>query len=174
MVWTNDDGLRVKFGLDKAVHRNIGAYTNFGPVHQLEILVDHSELPAVADGQVILNDAFAIPAGALIEDVEVMVPTEAVDSAGDALTFCLGGIDQDRSSNADTDGFIVDATQAELNAGGENTAGWVGAYVGTTLSTSKLLTWEVNAAAATAGTFTIRIRWSVPPKNEDTLAWSKS
>lgn len=67
------------------------------------------------------------------------------------------------------------ATQTELNAGGTNTAGWVGALVGTVLSEAKLLSWDTAGADATAGKTVIRIQWSIPPKNaEDTLVWSKA
>jgi hypothetical protein len=180
-TYINADGLPWNLGLDEAKKANIGAYTNFGPVHQLEVLVKYDELPAVADAQVILDDAFTIPAGALIEEVQIMTPTTAVDSAGDALTFCLGVINQDRTSNPDTDFFIVDATQAEINGSGVNategsinSADWVGAGVSAVTAYNYLITWEVNAAAATAGQFTVRIRWSFPPKNSDTLAYTKS
>jgi len=170
----NADGLAVRYGINEAVQTNIGSYTNFGPVHQLEILVDYSELPAVADGQVILDDAFAIPAGALIEEVEILPATTDFDSTADGSLFNLGVINQDRTSNALTDGLIDDATETEVNTGGTNTAGWVGALVGTVTAYNYLFTWEVNGEAATAGAWSVRVRWSVPPKNSDTLAWSKS
>lgn len=177
MTWLNEDDLMVKFGIEESTLRNIGAYCMYGPVHWVEILVDHSELPLNAESDTtILNDNFKIPAGAFIESVTVRVPDEAFDSSGDALTFDLGLVNADRSlSDDDPDALIVAATQAELNAGGTNTAGWVGVAVGTVLSEAKLLSWDTAGADATAGTTVIRIEWSVPPKNaEDTLVWSKA
>jgi hypothetical protein len=177
MTWLNDDDLMIKFGIEEATLRNIGAYCMYGPVQWVEILVDHSELPLNAASDVtILNDNFKIPAGAFIESVTIRVPDEAFDSAGDALVFTLGAVNADRSLSDDTPlGFVDSATQTELNAGGTNTAGWVGSLVGTVLSEAKLLSWDTTTADATAGTTVIRIEWSMPPKNaEDTLVWSKA
>lgn len=177
-VWTNDDGLTIKFGTAEAVFRNIGAYSQDGPVHWVEVLVDHSELPAVADNAVILNDNFAIPAGAIIEGVEIRVPTEAFTGTG--ATFCLGTANKD-GTGIDTDALIDEATLTELNAGGTNDSGWAtsntleGVSPRVPLAAPKLLTWEVNTAALTAGKTVIRVFWSVEPKNAvDTLVWNKS
>ena len=177
MVWHNSDGLTVKFGTEEGTARNIGAYSMSGPVHWVEILVDHSELPLVAGGSTILNDNFKLPIGALVEEVEVRVPTE--DFVGSGATFNVGTIDADRSSNADVDYLVQEATIAELNAGGTNVAGMAGggfnAAPRVPLTTSKLLTWEVNSAEITAGKTVIRVKWSVNPVNAvDTLVWSKA
>jgi hypothetical protein len=174
--WINEDGLAINFGTDEAVKRNIGSYCQYGPVHWVEILMDFSELPLVADNSVILNDFFVLPDGAFIESVEIRVPETAFNSAADGELFNLGWIDTDRSSNVDVDAFIVAATQTELNTGGTNVAGWVGVGVGAVLATAKLLTWEVNVEQPTAGSTVIRIKWSFPPKNaaSDSLVWSKA
>lgn len=184
MVWHNDDGLTVKFGLEEAVPRNIGAYNLLGPLHWVEILVDWSELPVVADGSVILNDSFKIPSGVIIEETEIRTPTEAFVSGGGG-TFNLGIIDADRTSNADVDFLVQEATVAELNTGGRYRMGLAdpgwgggGAYaqprVPLTGTTGKLLTWEVNTGAFTAGTTVIRVWWSKDPVNTgDTLVWAK-
>lgn len=178
MAWTNADGLIIRFGVEEAEFRNIGAYNMSGPVHWVEILVDHSELPAHDAADVtILNDKFAIPAGAFIEEVQILPPTEAFDSSNDDLIFNLGTVTQsDRSLSDDTPlGLVNAADQTELNAGGTNTAGWVGSQVGTVLTESKLLSWQTTTATATAGKTVIRVKWSIPPKNaEDTLVWNKS
>jgi hypothetical protein len=178
MSWVNDDGLVVKFGIEEATKRNIGAHSQVGPVHWVEVYVDWSEMPVVADGSVILNDNFALPTGAIIEDVTIRVPAETFVSAGGG-TFNLGFIDaDDRTSNADVDYFIQEATVAELNAGGTNVAGWAGggyaAAPRVPLTQAKLLTWEVNTGAFTAGKTVVRIMWSMEPVNgEDTLIWTK-
>lgn len=169
-TWINDDGLVVKFGATEAEDRNVGAYNVEGERNILEVILDFNEMPAVADGSVILNDHFQIPTGAHIEAVEIV---DYVDFVGATATVNVGTIDTDRTSNADVDGLVAAATIAELNAGGENTAGWVGAQVGTTLTANKLLTWEVDTAALTAGLATVRIKWSVPPVVGDTLVWTK-
>lgn len=179
-TWINADGLAVKFGTAEAVKRNIGAYGQVGPVHFVEILIDHSELPLVADGPVILNDNFALPAGAKIERVLGMSPTESFVSPSNNGVLNIGLIDQDdRSSNGVTAALVNAATQTELNAfaaaGTVNASGTDGSAVGTVLSQAKLLTWEVDTNQFSAGTTTVRIEWTVPPKNGvDTLVWNKS
>ena len=170
-TWINDDGLVVRFGIEEAVQRNIGAYQSHGPRRFVEVIAQAGELPLAADSSTILNDQFAIPEGAYIEDVEIVTTTTFV---GADATFDLGVINQDRSTGGDPDGFVEAATLAELNAGGTNVAGWVGDLVGTTLDAAKLLVWNVSTANLTAGAATIRIHWSVPPKSVDTLAWDKS
>lgn len=181
MTWYNSDGLMVKFGIEEAVLRNIGAYCTDGPVHWVEILVDHAELPLLADNLVILNDQFAIPAGAVIEGVTITKPTELFDSSDDGETFNLGLINQDRDTGDDAPTSLINAaTQAELNAGGRNISGWIDGgdtvvNTGVALTAAKLLTWEVNTTQPTQGKTTIRIEWSIPPKNaSDTLVWSKA
>ena len=173
-TWINDDDLVVKFGTVEAEKRNVGAYNVDGNVHWVEVIVDFSELPAVASNSVILNDHFQLPAGAFIENVTIVTTTD-FDAAGmDAPTFSLGTIDTDRTSNPDVDALVAAATETELNQGGANVAGWVGAAVGALLTSNKLLTWEVDTAAFTAGLAVVRINWHVPPVTGDTLVWSKS
>lgn len=161
--WMNDDDLYIKYGPDKATASVAGEYKMDGSRRMIELRFDYSNLPAVASNDEIASDTVMIPNGAFIESVEIVAPFTAWDSAGDAMTFCLGVIDaDDRSSNLDTDFFVVDATQTEMNTGGTNTAGWVGAGVGTTVSGTRLITWEVNTAAATAGDAVIRIYYQMP------------
>lgn len=155
----NDDGLERKYGPD---NRNylIGEYHYLGPVHCAEIKFDYTDLPAVADNSVVIGDYFTLPKGSIVEKVEIFCDVD-MDSAGDAMTLNVGWVDTDRTSNIDVDAFVVAATQTELNTGGENVAGWVGAEVGgAKTTTAKLLTWEVDTAAATAGSGVIRLYYS--------------
>lgn len=171
-TWINDDGLVVKFGTTEAEDRVVGAINNEGEYQVLTIELDQVDMPTDAEGSVILNDHLQIPTGVLIESVEILNYVDFA-SAANAMTFNLGVIDTDRASNADPDGLVVAATQVELNAGGTNTAGWVGAVVGTVTTKNLLLTWEVAAADATAGHGLVRVKWSVPPAQGDTLVWTK-
>lgn len=163
MAWTNDDTLHIKYGPEKTVAGVAGEYVMDGSKRMIELRFDYSRLPTVAQNDEIVSDTVVIPAGAFIESVEIVAPFTAWASSGDTMTFCLGTIDaDDRTSNLDTDDLIVDATQTEMNAGGTNVAGWVGDGVGTAMSQNKLLTWEVNTAAATAGEAVIRIYYQMP------------
>ena len=163
MTWMNDDDLYLKYGTEKTVPGVAGEYRMVGSQRMIELRFTFSNLPAVASNDEIASDTLIIPNGAFIEAVEVVVPFTAWDSAGDAFIFNLGTIDaDDRTSNLDTDDFIVAATQTEMNTGGTNVAGWVGDGVGTAMVGNKLLTWEQDAAAATAGDSVIRIYYQMP------------
>lgn len=156
-TWVNNDGLERRYGTDSAPESLTGEYHYDGPVKLIEIKFDYTDLPAVASNSVIIGDNFTLPKGSIVEKVEIFCDVD-MDSAGDAMTLNVGWIDTDRSSNVDVDAFVVAATQTELNTGGSNVAGWVGAEVGgAKTTTAKLLTWEVDTAAATAGSGVIRL-----------------
>lgn len=162
-TWLNPDGLELKYGLDKVEAGLVGEFHYDGPVRCIEIDFDYTDLPVVADNSVLIGDNYTLPIGALVERVEIQNYTD-FDSAGDAMTLNVGWINTDRTNGVDVDAFVVAATQTELNAGGTNVTGWVGAEVGATatpLTVAKLLTWEVDVAAATAGKGVIRIYYSV-------------
>lgn len=159
-TWTNDDSLLLKFGVEKTKTTITGHYRHDGPQNVIEIDVEYADLPAVADNSVVVDRNIVLPTGSVVEKVEIVTST-AFDSAGDAMTLNIGWIDLDETSNADVDAFVVAATQTELNDGGTSVAGWVGAEVlGSPTTTAKYLTWEVDTAAATAGAGVIRIYYS--------------
>ena len=164
-TWTNEDGLRLEFGPEKTLPSQMGEYRTAGPKRVLELVFDFADdgtnVPLVADNSVIISRTAMLPIGALVEEVEIWTHTD-FDSAGDAMTMNVGIIDADETSNADVDYFVVAATQTELNTGGSNVAGWVGAAVGAAAITApKLITWEIDVADATAGKAVFRIYYSV-------------
>lgn len=169
----NDDGLAVRLGPSEAELRNVGEYRTNGPQRLLEIIVDADDLPAVADNSTVVDYNYKIPSGVQIESVDIETYVD-FDSSGDGMLLSVGVVDSDGSSDPDVDFLVIAATQTELNAGGENIAGWVGAGVGAVTTKSLVLTWEVDTAAATAGQAVIRVKYSVPPPSGDTLVYSKS
>ena len=174
MSWINSDGLEVKFGVEEAEEQNVGAYSVLGPVHLVEIMVKYDELPTVAQNAVVISQNFALPKGAVIESVEIVKPSTAFASSASGMLLNIGTVDaSDGTSNADPDSLVDAATHAEYNAGGVNTSGWVGTAVGAPLAQASLITWEQDAQVATAGETTLRIKWSVPKVDGDTLAWTK-
>lgn len=160
MSWLNNDGLELKFGTEKAATNPQGEYRYNGPVRVAEINFDFTQLPTVAENSVIVGDNLILPVGAVVERVEIANHTDFA-SAANAMTLNVGWIDTDRTSNVDVDAFVVAATQTEINTGGTNVAGWVGAGVNVPLTTAKLITWQVGTAAATAGTGMIRLYYSM-------------
>ena len=163
-TWTNADGLTLKYGVDRAEDGIQGEYRTAGPKRCIELEFDYTQLPTVAQNSVVIGDNLRLPIGIFVEEVEIRAWTD-FDSSGDTMTLNVGWVDLDGTSNVDVDAFVVAATQTELNTGGTNVAGWVGAEVGTgtTVTTvPKLITWEVDSQAATAGRGVIRIWYSVP------------
>ncbi len=171
-TWVNADGLEVKFGLDEAIHGNLGSYSKLGPVHEEELLIKFDELPAVASNSVIVSRSFLLPKGAFIESVEFLKPSTTF--VGGTVTFDVGIVDaSDGTSNADPNALVDAMTLAEINAGGSNIAGWAGVAVGAVLARTSMVTWEQNTAAYTAGETSVRIKWYVPKVDTDTLVWTK-
>lgn len=161
-TWLNSDGLYLEFGTTKAEPTVVGEFRTDGPIRCLEVKFDYTQLPLVASNSVVIDDSAALPVGALIEGVEIQNSVD-FNSGDNGELLNVGTIDLDRTSNGTADSLVVAATQAELNAGGKNVAGWVGALVGgAPLATAKLLTWEVDASQPTAGAAVIRVYYSVP------------
>ena len=170
MAWTNEDGLYVRFGTERAEQAKVAEYTTDGPKRFVEILVNLTTLPLDADGVVRVSEEFVFPIGALIEAVEVITDV-AFDSSGDGWVLDLGFEDMD-GTNDDVDDLIDAMTQAEAITGGTNIAGWVGATVGTVTTKLQRLIWEVTVADATAGSGAIRVYYSFPDVQTDTLVQS--
>lgn len=160
-TWTNNDGLTLYYGVDKARVEPVGEFADKGnPTRCTEIRYTYSDMPAVASNSVVISDKYSFPIGAKFSKVAIQTWVD-MDSTSDDMTLNVGWVDLDGSSNADVDAFVVAATQTELNAGGENLSGWVGVAVdGSPLTTAKYLTWEVDAHAASAGEGVIRIFWT--------------
>lgn len=159
-TWLNNDGLELKYGIDKTKADLVGEFRYDGPVRCLEIDLVAVRMPAVASNSVVIEDTNSLPKGAVIERIEIVKYTTFV---GSGATLNIGLIDTDRSSNASANALVDAATIAELNAGGTNVAGWVGAGVNAAaLTAPKLITWEVDTAAITQGDGELRIYYSVP------------
>lgn len=171
MAYINEDGLQVKYGLDEVVPSLVTEYTTDGPKRLVEILIDADNAPAVADGSVVISYGYVIPAGAVIGDVTI-TPTGTFTGTS---TLNIGVTDLDGGTDlTDVDALVAAATVAELNAGGTNTAGWIGTLPGTVLTEAVHLTWEVDTAAIADGKASIRFEWEIPKQIDDTLVWNKS
>ena len=167
-TWTNDDGLTILSGTDEARKARVGETFTDGPLHVVEININFDNLPAVADNSVVIDENFKLPAGVVIESVEL---SSDVTFVGSGATFNVGITDADGGSTlTDVDALVTEATITELNAGGVGASGtFAGASVGTALAEAVLLTWEVNTAAITAGNGVVRVKYSVPNPSTDTL-----
>ena len=159
--WTNNDGLRVKFGTNEATPSVAGSYKRYGEIHgSLELNLD---LTLLADTNAVMNYQVGLPDNAQIVSVEVLV-TEAVTGTNAVLD--LGLIDSDYSSNHDDDALLVALAQTALADIGDraifyqDTSGH-GVEVGTILTKKRLITAGYDTAAFTAGELKITISYLI-------------
>jgi hypothetical protein len=163
--YVNADGLNQYFGLGEAVVTRGGEFEMTDGKHLTEVFIDLPTISASLSNEYIVADNVTIPAGALIEKVELMV-TEV--TAGSSSTLDLGLVDQDRTTEIDFDGFIVNGTTTWHTAAIGTIVEYVqgstehGALIGEVLTNTGLITASVDTAAFTDGVVRIRIYWSVP------------
>lgn len=152
--WTNADGLTVSFGpID--VLKNIPGVVNteaFGDtmVAEIDAATVTTSLPANYE-----SGAY-IPAGALVESVEVVVD-EAFDSAGDLATLSVGTYDED-GVVVDADGLVAAEAEASFTAGA--VVAGAGAQVGTVVSENLYVGLIYGTEAFTAGSARLVIKYS--------------
>lgn len=174
MPWINSDGLRVKFGPEETEKARVTEIATNDNSRTIEIVVSAETLPAVADNSVIIDDSYIIYEGAVFESIRVV---KSIDFAGTG-TLDIGVIAADGGAEiTDPNGLVEAITVAELNAGGEDVAGWVGVLLTDTtiLAEKAFLTWEVNTAAITAGSASIYISYQIPKlQGGDSLVWDKA
>ena len=171
--WTNSDGLTVRLGTDEAVMAEASEVSTAGGQQRIiEIQAIYGDnYPLDSEGSHTVNPAnnVKIPAGAVIEWVEIV---SVVDVVGSGHILDVGITDADGGSTiTNVDALVDAATVAELNAGGRNIAGWVGAQVGAAapLTESAYITWETTVADVTAGHVIIRVAYVMPAPSSDTL-----
>lgn len=162
MAWVNNDGLRVKFGIEEATPARVTEYTTDGDERYVEIVVDAAYLPA---GDSIFFDEYSLPKGAQISGWGLSSPS--VDYA-DGTSIAVTAVDKDGSSNSvSITGTVAIAT---LNGAGSKT--FLDA-AGAELANSKYLR-ITTVGTFSAGKSTIRVFYLVPKVETDTLVWNKS
>lgn len=161
--WTNNDGLTLKFGTDKAQTVTVGEYRTNGALREVEIKID---LTTLTEGEVVQSDFLFFPKER-IKEVEVVTNTAA--TAGAAID--LGLIRLDRTTEIDYNGFLAAFPTSQMDLAGERTiftaattvpagATGTGALIGTTIANPGYITCSrTTATAFTAGSITVTIRW---------------
>jgi len=161
MAWNNNDGLYVKF------HKEIGVAGRGGYVVAGDESLHTVELRITATGlgtaSAIMDDHVVIPAGAVIEEIEVISETACTSSGSAALN--IGLVRQDRTTTYDEDGLVAALALTALNVAGEKNVLRVGStgagtLVGTTLANSGVIVADYDTAAYTAGVLVVRINYS--------------
>jgi hypothetical protein len=150
-IWTNADGLTIKWGRDEGTSGTTGQYGDpFEGNHIIEARVD---LTKYAPGtNIILDDYIHFPKGFRIERVAVYTEVAAV--GGTSVDF--GFIANDRATEIDYDGLVAALPIANYNAQGKRTllevgSTGAGALVGTVTTPSAV---GAYPTVKTTGTFT--------------------
>lgn len=166
-VWdTNADGLYWRYGTNEGTAQITGELKTFGARRMVEVTIDLDSLPTAASGnEQIQSDTVTIPAGALIEEVELIATEE---TAGTNANLDIGLVDQDRSTEIDFNGLITAGD--DFNGGtdlgkvyryvvGSTDAG---ALIGTKLTNTGLITASPDTADFTQGVLKCRVYYSIP------------
>lgn len=128
-VWDNDDGLVIKFGVERSKRARAGEVKTSGPVHVLTMdlnyaqIEDNSTLGAGFDVDSDAGgnyDSFSgfqafIPANALVISATFFALTDWADSAG-TMDIDVGVYQKD-GTVIDADGLIANMLEAALDAG---------------------------------------------------------
>tara|TARA_X000001382_G_scaffold129998_1_gene123496 strand:+ start:7928 stop:8416 length:489 start_codon:yes stop_codon:yes gene_type:complete len=155
-TWTNNDGLKVRFGADGVEDTLKGGSNGYvGAEREYSLEFDYTDLEAINTATII--DIFNIPDNFQVTSVTLQNLTP-FDSASDAGTLDIGVIQTDRTTAVDLDGLGDGITQTQLNANNFDTTTGTAVLVGTTLTNGGYLTLTERSAAFTAGKGRILIR----------------
>ena len=163
MVWINNDGLRVKFGIEETVPARVTEITNGDYQRTVEVVIDADYLPDETVTAGITLDSYIFPKDAAIEEISVSPETETWASDGSA-TLQVRLVDPD---GTDPDNLGSAFSIANLNGQHSQT---VGALPGEL----KMINLVVGVDSFNTGKGTLRITFSIPKEETDTLVWNKS
>lgn len=163
-TWTNSDGLKVRFGTAEPNSAYGGEVAPSGIFKVVEFDVDLTDLTDIASTVTYLSDTYIIPAGAIVEQVDVVV-IEA--SAGTNSNFDLGFRKASDRTAYDDDGLLIAADGWHTSAQGTTTIYRQGdtdhgAVLGIVLTNDSYIVASYDTAAFTDGVIKIRIYWYTP------------
>jgi hypothetical protein len=162
-TWINNDGLRVRLGADEAGPARVTEITNGDHLRTVEVIVDADFLPGSAQTAGITLDSYILPRDAAIESISVAPEVETFASSG-AATIQVRLVDPD---GTDPDNLGTALSIANLN--GQNSQ-----VLDVKPGEKKMINLLVGTADFTAGKTTLRIVFSIPKTESDTLVWDKS
>jgi hypothetical protein len=160
-VYTNDDGLKIKFGTEQAEAALVGTVSDNGIYNNLVVDLDHSRMPAHTASDTLLSDLheIALPAGAIITTATLDI-TEAFDSGGSATLDI--GLEKADGTEYDYDGIDAAIAETAIDAVGDRVA-CDGALVGGAALTEKaFVTVNVGTATFTVGRGKLVIEYIIP------------
>lgn len=144
-IWTNDDGLEVRFGLDRTTEQPSG---NTSAEEKVLVwkLADATEVGAT-DAAAAAGDEAFIPAGAIIKDAYFVVDTAFTSGGSATLDIGLKTLD---AGTIDTD--VIDAAIALTAIDADNDViACDGSVIGTRIAEDRAISVTYNTAAFTAG-----------------------
>jgi hypothetical protein len=159
MAWTNNDGLVIRFGAEKATPAFGGESSTDGNNRVITLDLAFSDLAATGTEKII-GVGSPIPDGAVIKTAKFHVSTAFV---GASATLTFGLIDLDQTTAYDADGIDAAIAVGALTAGATITCD--GAVVGKLVSnsgTAVLLTATEGTAAFTAGAGQLVVEYYIP------------
>lgn len=154
-IWTNEDGLEVRFGIDRATSADSGGTSAEEKVHVFDI-ADATEL-GDTDTAAVAGDAAFIPAGAIVKDAYFVVDTAF--TSGGAAVLDLGLKEAD-GTNIDDDGIDAAVALGVIDADDDVVVA-DGALVGTRLAKDSYVMATYDTAAYTAGAGKLVIKYVV-------------
>ena len=165
-TWNNSDNLFVKFGTTEADAAEGGQVQSSGNRNIAEFEIDMTDLPNITASVLYLSDTLVIPAGAIIDQVDVIIH-EA--TAGTNSNFNLGLRKASDRTAYDDDGLLIAADGWHTSAIGtvtEYTQGSTdhGAVLGIISTTDSFVVASYDTAAFTDGVIKVRIYWYTPRK----------
>lgn len=143
-IWTNSDGLEVRFGLDRTTEQPSGRTA--GEEKTLVWTLADATTLGDTDTAAVAGDEAFIPAGAIIKDAYFVVDT-AFTSGGAAVLDL--GLKQAAGTNIDDDG--IDAAVALGALGANAVVACDGALVGTRMANDSYIMMTYDTAVYTAG-----------------------
>lgn len=167
-VWINSDGLVVLNGTDEAAPQRAGAYDVSWDGSRMIELDIRGGLASTGVGDFaafgtsrIISETIRVPAGVVIEQVDMLVTTAFV---GATATLDVGLIRLDRTTVLDAQALLAGVTVATMVVGYRNVfikgSTFVGNYLtnGTPTPNPSLLTIRAGTANFTAGRALLRIK----------------
>lgn len=156
-VWTNADGLFVKFGAEEGAVGKVGSYEDtWGQLLAMTLHIDYTDIAA---SPAIMDYTTVLPAGSRVYKVEVLCETAAT---GTNAVLNVGLIQMDGSTELDYNGLIAAVPLTSIDAAGEQydailAATYAGALIGTTTSVDGFFTADYDTAAFTAGKWVVTV-----------------
>lgn len=162
MSWKNNDGLYIKYGVEKAVATTAGDYLSYGETREIELDVNVADLTTSAK---IMADTTFVPADMVIDSVTVFTVTPVAT----ITSLSIGLTKLDRTTAVSDTAFVAALPVANMSDAGETTnltggVTYAGAKVGTTVGTDPGYITAKIAGTVGTGVVKVRIRYrGVPP-----------